>query len=494
MLPEYRILVTGSRSWTDSATIRDALAAYKGMRAVLVHGDSRGADRIAASIWQSWGGKVETHRADWDQYGKKAGPLRNQQMVAAGADICLAFNQADSAGTAHTMRLAREAGIQVCEFTAPGIERPYTPPAQPQQRPAGASYQAIVEALERRVGPGKGYRSPEAWTRFLCPVHEGDGGHHNPSLGVRYDPGQGKTIVRCFAANGCDDRNVMERIGLRVRDLWDNLPERDPNQRHQQNRTAVQRPARPVELPAVEKAIRAARFEIAVLKPDLGAVTGPKENVDAYMYRWPGGRTEGAVLRRETPHEHGRAKEFTQRRWTGSEWVNTGFEPLPYRLPELLDGIKRGREIYICEGEKDVDRAERSGLVATCNAMGAGSWKPEHARWLHGAARVFVVADRDRPGYRHAAKVADSLEGLVGEVRVVQARDGKDLSDHFDAGHGIEDLEPVPYLDRPRTQREQPPPAAPGRVTARERAAARPDGWERIRRARDNTARIERTR
>ena len=58
------------------------------MRAVLVHGDSRGADRIAASIWQSWGGKVETHRADWDQHGKKAGPLRNQQIVAAGADIC----------------------------------------------------------------------------------------------------------------------------------------------------------------------------------------------------------------------------------------------------------------------------------------------------------------------------------------------------------------------------------------------------------------------
>ncbi|MFI6310826.1 SLOG family protein [Nocardia fusca] len=484
MLPEFRILVTGSRSWTDSDTIREALAAYKGSRAVLIHGDSRGADRIAAGIWQGWGGKVEVHRADWDQHGKKAGPLRNQEMVAAGADICLAFNQADSRGTAHTIGLAKAAGIQVCEYTAPGRERPHTSAARPRenQRPTGASYQVIVEALERRVGPGKGYRSAETWTRFLCPVHEGDGGHHNPSLGVRYDPDQHKTIVRCFAANGCDDRDVMERLGLRVRDLWDNLPERDPNQRrHTPPASSTQKTSGPGKLPPVERAIRAAGFEIAMRKPDLGAVTGPREDVEAYIYKWPDGRTEGAVLRRETPHEHGRAKEFSQRQWTGQQWQGTGFAPIPWKLPELLDGIKRGREIYICEGEKDVARAERAGLVATCNAMGAGSWKPEHAQWLKGAARVFVVADRDRPGYRHAAKVADTLQGLVGEVRVVQARDGKDLSDHFDAGHGIDDLEPVPYLDRPGTQQEQPPPEQQ-RMTARERAAMRPDGWDRIRR------------
>ena len=65
--------------------------------------------------------------------------------------------------------------------------------------------------------------------------------------------------------------------------------------------------------------------------------------------------------------------------------------------------------------------AWRSGVPATCNAAGAGKWKPEHARWLEGARRVVIIADRDAPGFRHAEKVADSLAGLVGEVRVVAA-------------------------------------------------------------------------
>ncbi|MFB8001549.1 toprim domain-containing protein [Nocardia sp. NPDC056000] len=183
-------------------------------------------------------------------------------------------------------------------------------------------------------------------------------------------------------------------------------------------------------------------------KPDLGEATGPALNVCAYVYRHANGQAEGAITRKITPHQHGDQKSFTQSRWNGNSWEPTRFAPLPYRLPELIEGVKAGREIYVVEGEKDVKRAMQAGQVATCNAMGAGGWTPEHAKWLHGAGRVIVVADRDRPGYQHAAKVADTLHGHVGEVRVLQAAAGKDLSDHLDAGHRIEDLEMVPYLDR----------------------------------------------
>lgn len=64
-----------------------------------------------------------------------------------------------------------------------------------------------------------------------------------------------------------------------------------------------------------------------------------------------------------------------------------------------------------------------------------------------GARRVWVVADRDAPGYRHTVKVAESLVDSVAEIRVVQARDGKDLTDHCNAGHQISELDPVPVLD-----------------------------------------------
>ena len=53
--------------------------------------------------------------------------------------------------------------------------------------------------------------------------------------------------------------------------------------------------------------------------------------------------------------------------------------------------------IYICEGEKDVEALERAGCAATCNAGGAGKWRPEYSEALAGA-NVIIVADRDEPG------------------------------------------------------------------------------------------------
>ncbi|WP_280410088.1 toprim domain-containing protein [Nocardia brasiliensis] len=322
------------------------------------------------------------------------------------------------------------------------------------QQPPGNSWKVITTALERAMGPGRGSGEPTRWTNYLCPVHEADGRHHNPSLGVRYDPGQAKTIVRCWAT--CDDEQVLARLRhptenrpLAVRDMFDRLPDR----RQPTGRDHAGQPRRGAEVVSpAEKAILAARFPI-LSKPDLGAQTGPPEKVDAYIYRWPDGRVEGAVIRMHTPHERGIKKSFYQRHWTGTQWEDAGFAPIPWQLSDIREALDAGREIYVCEGEKDVQRANRAGLIATCNVGGAGSWTAEHARWLAGAGRIVVVADRDRPGYRHAAKVADTLTGRVGEVRVLQARSGKDLCDHFDAGHQLEDLEPVPYLDRPQQQR-----------------------------------------
>ncbi|WP_405180258.1 toprim domain-containing protein [Nocardia sp. NBC_01377] len=356
----------------------------------------------------------------------------------------------------------------------------------------GRSYEIVTDALTRKMGPPRYPRSPEQWTNYLCPVHEDDGQHHNPSLGVRYDAAQERTIVRCWAR--CDDEEVVARIGLRVRDMFDRLPERARNNtntgrnntrtstttsngsarrsfgtggRSARPQSAGQKSAGQVVSP-VEKAILAAHFPI-LSKPDLGVQTGRPETVDSYIYRWPNGRVEGAVHRVRTPHEHGYAKSFWQAHWTGSEWERTGFAPIPWKLADIREALDTGREIYVCEGEKDVQRANQAGQIATCNAMGAGSWTPEHARWLAGAARVIVVADRDRPGYRHAAKVADSLAERVGEVRVVQARDGKDLSDHFDAGYDLADLEPVKYLDRPSQARFRSAPVNRGQSRQRSR-------------------------
>lgn len=118
----YRILVTGSREWTDKATIRHALfatwrAAGVPEDVVLVSGHARGADAIAEVMGDGFGFTVERHPADWEHKHQAAGPIRNTEMVKLGADVCLAFLMPDSKGTKDCMAKARKAGIDVIVIT-----------------------------------------------------------------------------------------------------------------------------------------------------------------------------------------------------------------------------------------------------------------------------------------------------------------------------------------------------------------------------------------
>src|SRR5690606_30354012 len=57
------------------------------------------------------GWHVVAYPADWRRHGRAAGPIRNQEMADAGADLCIAFP--GGRGTADMVRRARAAGIPV---------------------------------------------------------------------------------------------------------------------------------------------------------------------------------------------------------------------------------------------------------------------------------------------------------------------------------------------------------------------------------------------
>jgi hypothetical protein len=58
---------------------------------------------------------VEPRLADWKGLGNVAGPARNQEMVQAGADLCIALHRSTetSKGTKDCVRKALAAGISV---------------------------------------------------------------------------------------------------------------------------------------------------------------------------------------------------------------------------------------------------------------------------------------------------------------------------------------------------------------------------------------------
>ena len=118
-----RILVTGSRTWTNQLTITEAL--WDGwidlgrVPTTLVHGACpTGADAIADMVWATNQYPVEQHPAKWTEHGKRAGYVRNALMVALGADLCLAFIKDESKGATMTAELAEQAGIETRRFTA----------------------------------------------------------------------------------------------------------------------------------------------------------------------------------------------------------------------------------------------------------------------------------------------------------------------------------------------------------------------------------------
>lgn len=115
-----RVLITGSRIWTDVQFIQeklDEVLSENPSGFVLVHGAAhRGVDYIA----MRWGSSfkqpspiiLEPHPARWQEYKKAAGLLRNKEMVETGIDLCLAFIRDQSRGATHCATLAREAGIE----------------------------------------------------------------------------------------------------------------------------------------------------------------------------------------------------------------------------------------------------------------------------------------------------------------------------------------------------------------------------------------------
>ena len=113
-----RILITGSRTWTDVQFIKELFAWHPPKEVTLVSGNCPlGADAICEQIAKEFGWMLELHPADWKKHGKSAGFKRNKEMVDLGADKCYAFIKDGSKGATHTANLAEKAGIQTFRYT-----------------------------------------------------------------------------------------------------------------------------------------------------------------------------------------------------------------------------------------------------------------------------------------------------------------------------------------------------------------------------------------
>ena len=233
----------------------------------------------------------------------------------------------------------------------------------------------------RRAGDGQ-------WSA-RCPIH-GDN-HNSLCIGIGDD---GRCLVHCQV--GCDIDDVLAAVSLTKRDLFP--ASTNGNGHHKAGESII---------------------------------------VATYDYRDETGKLVFQAVRKEP-------KGFYQRRPNpdGEGWINNvqGCRVLPFHLPELL--AKPDELVLIPEGEKDCLSLERIGLLATCNAGGAGKWKHDHAKPLAGRD-VVILPDNDEPGQKHGQQVARSLVGIADSIKLLDLpglADKGDVTDWIAAGGTREQL------------------------------------------------------
>ena len=77
------VVISGSRFYKNEEKMRRILTGLheRHPNITLIVGDCKGADFIARKIAKERGIKLEIFEAYWDMYGKKAGPIRNKEMI-----------------------------------------------------------------------------------------------------------------------------------------------------------------------------------------------------------------------------------------------------------------------------------------------------------------------------------------------------------------------------------------------------------------------------
>lgn len=117
-----RVLICGDRGWTDYSLILSVLSAIHTATPVevVIEGEANGADKLGRRAAEQLGIPVLPFPADWKQFGRAAGPIRNRQQHREGKPtLVLAFHSdlANSKGTKDMVEVARAAGTEVRIFT-----------------------------------------------------------------------------------------------------------------------------------------------------------------------------------------------------------------------------------------------------------------------------------------------------------------------------------------------------------------------------------------
>ena len=110
----FRVIIAGGRDFTDYPLLHKKCDVFfrEKTPSVILSGVAKGADSLGVRYAKEKGIPVQEYPANWQKLGRRAGMVRNRQMLE-DADALVAFWDGKSHGTANMISIAKEAGIPV---------------------------------------------------------------------------------------------------------------------------------------------------------------------------------------------------------------------------------------------------------------------------------------------------------------------------------------------------------------------------------------------
>ena len=107
----YRVVIAGCRNYNNYAEAKGFIdrclsRIRKENEIIIVSGGCSGADMLGERYAKENGFKVECYPANWDKFGRSAGPKRNEEMAKI-ADFVICFWDNISLGTKSMISFAK---------------------------------------------------------------------------------------------------------------------------------------------------------------------------------------------------------------------------------------------------------------------------------------------------------------------------------------------------------------------------------------------------
>lgn len=107
-----KVIIAGGRDYHNYDTLLEAIKESQFPISTVISGGAKGVDALGEKYAEEMNISLKIYNADWEQFGRAAGPIRNGKMAEEG-EALIALWDGKSKGTKNMIETATKKGLIV---------------------------------------------------------------------------------------------------------------------------------------------------------------------------------------------------------------------------------------------------------------------------------------------------------------------------------------------------------------------------------------------